>query len=103
VIGNFNLLNSRTDVGVLWENYIISERIKYLSYEEIDRAKHFWRTTQQQEIDYIEDTGNTLLAYEIRWNPKAKAKFPLTFMKAYPRHKVQLITRANYEQFLGIS
>lgn len=102
VIGNFNLLNSRTDVGVLWENYIISERIKYLHYEEIDRAKHFWRTTQQQEIDYIEDTGNTLLAYEIKWNPRAKAKFPVTFTKAYPRHRAQLITRHNYEEFLGI-
>ena len=102
VIGNYNLLNSRTDVGALWENYVISERIKHLKYTEMDRATHFWRTTQQQEIDYIEDTGDKLLAFEIKWNPKAKAKFPLTFTKAYPNHEVKLITQNNYEQFLDI-
>lgn len=102
VIGNFNLLNSRTDVGVLWENYVISERIKHLCYNDMDRPTYFWRTTQQQEIDYIEDTGDTLLAYEIKWSPTAKAKFPLTFIKAYPGHRVHLITRNNYEPFLGV-
>ncbi len=103
VIGNFNQLHSRTDVGALWENYLISERKKYLYYNEIDRLNYFWRTTQQQEIDYIEDTGEKLLAFEIKWNPKAKAKFPATFLKAYPNNEVQIITPHNYEDFLGIS
>jgi len=103
VIGNFNLLNSRTDVGALWENYLISERMKYLSYKEIHRPKYFWRTTQQQEIDYIEEEGKKLMAFEIKWNPKAKVKIPLTFLKAYPDNEAVFLTPHNYENFLGIS
>jgi hypothetical protein len=102
VISNFNHLHSRTDVGALWENYLISERMKHLYYNEMDRPKYFWRTTQQQEIDYIEDTGEKLLAFEIKWNPRSKVKFPKTFLKAYPKNEVQLITQQNFDGFLGI-
>ena len=102
VIGNFSPLNSRTDVGALWENYLLSERMKYLRYKEIYRSRYFWRTTQQQEIDYIEDDGKKLMAFEIKWNAKAKVKFPLTFLKAYPDNEVQFLNPDNYESFLGI-
>lgn len=100
IIGNFNFLNSRTDIGALWENYLISERRKYLYYNEIDRPTTFWRTTQQQEIDYIEADGQRLYAYEMKWNSKAKVKFPGTFLNAYPDHVTQVVTPENYEYFL---
>jgi len=103
VIGNFNHINSRTDIGALWENYLISERMKYLYYNELNRPTYFWRTTQQQEIDYIEDDGKRLMAFEMKWNPKSKVKFPLTFLSAYPNNETQSITPQNYEKFLGIS
>jgi len=103
VIGNFNHINSRTDIGALWENYLISERMKYLYYNELNRPTYFWRTTQQQEIDYIEDDGKKLMAFEIKWNPKTKVKFPVTFLCAYPDNETQSITPQNYDKFLGIS
>jgi len=66
--------------------------MKYLSYKEIHRPKYFWRTTQQQEIDYIEEEGKKLMAFEIKWNPKAKVKIPLTFLKAYPDNEAVFLT-----------
>ena len=102
VIGNFNALNVRTDVGPLWENYIISERMKYLNYMESDCNRYFWRTAQQQEIDYIEECAGQLSAVEIKWNPKIKVKFPKTFLKAYPKSKIKVINPQNFDSFLGI-
>lgn len=102
VIGNFNFLNTRTDVGPLWENYLISERMKFLHYNEINYARYFWRTTQQQEIDYIEEVAGAMKAFEIKWNPKAKARFPKTYLNAYPESEVQLLTPKNFDGFLGI-
>ncbi len=102
IIGNFAPLSSRTDAGALWENFIISERIKYLNYREADCDCYFWRTTQQQEIDYIEACAGQLSAVEIKWNPKIKVRFPKTFLKAYPESGVQVINSQNFESFLGI-
>ncbi len=102
IIGNFAPLSSRTDVGALWENFIISERIKHLNYMESDCDYYFWRTAQQQEIDYIEECAGQLSAIEIKWNPKTKVRFPKTFMKAYPESRVDVINPQNYESFLGI-
>lgn len=100
VTRNFNSLNNRNDVGSLWENYIISERIKYLQQNQLEAEIFFWRTTQQQEIDYIEKTGEALLATEFKWNPKAKAKISATFLKAYENVTTQLISRDNRFEFL---
>ena len=102
VIGNFNYLESRNDTGALWENFLVSERMKYNQYEQQDVSCYFWRTTQQQEIDYIEETIDTLNAYEFKWNRKAKEKFPKTFTRAYPHSRIRLITPENFEQFLGL-
>ena len=66
VLNNFKLLNERTDTGALWENYIISERIKMLSNQEKEADHYFWRTTQQQEIDLIEETADGITAYEFK-------------------------------------
>jgi len=100
LIGNFNYINTRTDVGALWENFVISERYKYLLQNEIDRKTYFWRNVQQQEIDYIEEEAVKLYAFEMKWNPKAKAKFPLSFKNAYSNIETMVITPDNFDKFL---
>ena len=102
IIGNFNLLINRNDTGALWENFLISERMKYLYYHNINVKRYFWRTVQQQEIDYIEEQEEKLSAYEFKWNKKARAKFPKTFIRAYPDSETHLITQGNFESFLGL-
>ena len=74
IIGNFSRLNQRTDVGALWENFLIAERVKSLAIKSIKAESYFWRTTQQQEIDYIEISSNKMEAYEFTWSPKTKKK-----------------------------
>ncbi|TLV00327.1 ATP-binding protein [Dyadobacter luticola] len=100
VNNNFNALSSRTDTGALWENYLISERKKLLNEKEMDAKIYFWRTTQQQEIDYIEQTGNQLRAIEFKWSAAAKKRFPSTFLEAYPHAKTEIITPENRDDFL---
>lgn len=100
IINNFNPLSSRTDVGALWENFLISERMKYLAYNHLDAWKYFWRTTAQQEIDYLEELNGTMTAYEFKWNANKKVKFPTTFTNAYPDANVALITPKNFEEFV---
>jgi uncharacterized protein len=99
ILGNYNLLQSRTDVGALWENFIISERMKMLENSGQGLSSWFWRTTQQQEIDYIEERSGNLYAFEIKWN-RQKTRFPLTFTKAYPECKTDLISNDNYDEFV---
>lgn len=100
IISNFNSLSSRTDVGALWENFLISERMKYLVYNNLDAWKYFWRTTAQQEIDYLEELNGKMTAYEFKWNPNKKVKFPKTFTSAYPEANTALITPKNFEEFV---
>ena len=101
IIGNFTPLASRTDTGALWENYLISERIKFLNDDDTMADIYFWRTTQQQEIDYIEERQQQLYAYEFKWNiRKANTRFPKTFLRNYDNVTTKIITPANYEEFL---
>ncbi|MDF9796386.1 putative AAA+ superfamily ATPase [Catalinimonas alkaloidigena] len=100
VIGNFAPLSGRTDKGALWENYLVSERLKRLHYQELEAKRYFWRTTQQQEIDYIEEREGKLYAYEFKWNPKVKVQFPKTFLNAYPEHETYSIHQENVDEFL---
>lgn len=100
VTGNFNPLAQRTDIGSLWENYIISERIKLLNIEQGEASSYFWRTTQQQEIDYIEKSTDQILACEIKWNTKAKYKIPVTFSANYENVTSKIVSPENYEEFL---
>ena len=101
VIGNFLPLASRTDSGPLWENYLVAERKKLLANCGVTSSAYFWRTTQQQEIDYIEERGQVLSAFEFKWNPaKSGASFPKTFTGAYPKAQTAVIHPANYDQFL---
>ena len=100
VSGNFSPIHKRTDVGQLWENYVISERRKYLFQHQLTYESYFWRTTQQQEIDYIEEAGGVLQAIEFKWNENTKARLPESFANAYPGSKFSIINRENYMEFL---
>ncbi|MBK6914708.1 MAG: ATP-binding protein [Ignavibacteriales bacterium] len=102
LVSNFNSLASRNDKGTLWENFLVSEKLKMNSYLNIDAKTYFWRTSQQQEIDYIEEIENDLFAYEFSWNVNKKKKIPLTFLKAYGTKESEIITTENYGKFLGI-
>ena len=101
IIGNFNNIELRTDKGALWENYLISERMKLYSYQRMYGFRYFWRTNQQQEIDYIEERDGLMHAYEFKWNNKKSAKIPLTFSKAYPEYRFELIDNTNYTDFIS--
>jgi len=96
LIGNMNPLELRNDIGELWENYIISERLKYQAYSRMLVYNYFWRTYDQQEIDWVEDRGGILHAYEFKWNPKKKAKKPVAWKKAYPDSIFEVINSDNY-------
>ncbi len=100
IINNFNSLDLRTDVGPLWENFIISERMKYLSYHRIATNVYFWRTTTGKELDWLEERGGKLYAFEAKWNPERRAKLPLGFEDAYPDTEFQVVHRENYQAFL---
>jgi predicted AAA+ superfamily ATPase len=100
IISNFSQTTQRTDTGALWENFLISERIKFLAYNKSYASKFFWRTTQRQEIDYIEELNGNLSAWEFKWNPNTKAKIPKTFTNAYPDAKTAHITPKNYLDFI---
>lgn len=99
IIGNFNALDSRSDKGGLWENFLISERIKKISYDNVLANSYFWRTKQQQEIDYVEEVSGKIMGYEFKWNPKAKAKLPKSLMETYSS-KIKIIHRDNFREFV---
>ncbi len=101
ILGNFNALNSRTDTGALWENFVIAERMKYMYYKEQDCKHYFWRTIRQQEIDFVEETPESMTAMECKWNTKAKAQFPSIFTEGYPQATTTVITPDNVESILG--
>lgn len=103
IIGNFKPLELRQDVGALWENFIISERVKALRYKSWYGRTYFWRTYQQQEIDWIEEIDGAFSAYEFKWNPKkSKAKFSSTFLDNYPIKKTMVVTTENADEFINL-
>ena len=100
ILGNFQALPGRTDVGALWENYLMAERCKVIKYRQLYGGRYFWRTTQQQEIDYLEERDGKIEAFEFKWNQNAKVNFPKTFTEAYPESVVKVIHTGNYDEFL---
>jgi uncharacterized protein len=100
VINQFGPANMRNDIGALWENYIISERVKLLAYRQANYNQYFWRTHAQQEIDYIEERNSQMKAYEFKWNVNSRKNFSKTFLNAYPETETQVITPDNYVTFL---
>ena len=100
VIRNFNPLSLRNDIGPLWENFIICERLKSNQINDNWVNRFFWRTTYQQEIDYIEEYGGKMYAYEFKWNKRTKVRFPRKFKEAYPGSEFSVITPDNFESFI---
>ena len=100
LINNFNDLALRDDVGALWENWMISELVKKRHYDRKFVNRYFWRTTQQQEIDYIEEADGVLTAYEFKWNPKKNAKISKTFLNAYPNTEIKTVNTDNFYTLL---
>jgi predicted AAA+ superfamily ATPase len=100
VLGNFVPIESRSDIGALWENYLIVERIKSFCKLSFPPRNFFWRNIDQREVDYLEETAEQLSAWEFKWNPLSKAKIPLAFHNAYPNAITSIVTPDNYDDFL---
>lgn len=100
IIANFSRLESRTDVGALWENYVASERVKFQNYTQKTVSNYFWRTYDQQELDWLEEENGILRGYEFKWNENRKAKIPGAFAKAYPDATFEVINKGNYLDFI---
>lgn len=102
VMGNFCRIDSRTDKGGMWENYLILERLKNTLNQPFQPQRFFWRTAapQSKEIDYLEKTSDALRAWEIKINSTSKAKIPLSFRNAYPDAISEILTPENYDTFL---
>lgn len=99
IVANFNQLVVRNDIGLLWENYMISERIKFQQYHRMIVNNYFWRTYDQQEIDWVEERDGTLFGYEFKWGEK-KVKTPGAWSRAYPESEFFVITPTNYHDWL---
>jgi predicted AAA+ superfamily ATPase len=99
-IANFSPIEMRQDIGALFENYMVSERMKKISYDRTWSNSWFWRTTAQSEVDYIEETDGKLSAYEFKWNPSAKGRVSSAFKAGYPDAETAVINRENYDAFL---
>lgn len=101
LINNFNSLSLREDTGALWENFIVTERLKKQTYEGINSNNYFWRTYDQQEIDWVEEREGKLFGYEIKWaQPKKSPKVPSAWKQAYPQAAFSLIHSGNYIDFI---
>lgn len=100
LIGDYKPLTLRNDTGALWENYVISERLKHNAYGGFYGKSYFWRTQQQQEVDYLEDYDGVLHAYEFKWNPTRQPRLTDTFVKGYPDHTFAVVTPDNYQDFV---
>ena len=99
VIANFNPIAYRNDIGQLWENYMISERIKYQNNNRISSNNYFWRTYNQQEIDWVEEREGKLFGYEFKWKDK-KVKIPSQWRNAYPEATFEIINSNNFLDWL---
>lgn len=99
VIANFNPIESRNDIGALWENYMISERLKYQEYNRLSSNNYFWRTYEQQEVDWVEERDGSLFGYEFKWK-ESKVKVPTQWKNAYPNSSFEVINKDNFEKWL---
>lgn len=100
ILGNFSGIETRTDAGALWENYMVAELLKQKEYTRTFAKSYFWRTTDQQEVDYIEELDGQLTVYEFKWNPTAKAKLPDILNRNYPVKAFHIITPEQYDLYL---
>jgi predicted AAA+ superfamily ATPase len=102
LIANFNQVENRTDVGALWENFLVSERMKHNHYSGRWVNSWFWRTTEQAEVDYVEESDGKMTAFEFKWNSNSKMKVTKSFVNAYKEAQIEFVHPQNFEAFLGI-
>lgn len=100
IINNLNPLELRQDIGALWENFIISEKIKSNANNGFDKKNYFWRTREGREIDYLEDFAGKLDGFEIKWKEE-KFRIPKAFAESYPESKIELVNRKNYQKIFS--
>jgi len=101
LVNNFNPLALRDDVGLLWENYVVVERLKRHAYRGEFVSSWFWRTYDRKEIDLVEESGGKLRGYEMKWNPAKKVKAPAGWTKNYPEATFEVIHPGNYLPFIS--
>lgn len=102
IINNFLPLNRRTDIGGMWENFLIVERMKNNFNSNLSFNYYFWRTHQKQEINFVEEREDELFAFEFSFNPNSKKKIPKTFIENYPEAKTSIVDKLNFNSFLGM-
>ncbi len=100
VINNFNLIDERNDIGMLWENFMVMERLKYQHYNELFSNNYFWRTYDKKEVDFVEERGGRLYGYEFKWNPK-KAKIQQEWLDTYQNASFEVINKDNFLSWLA--
>ncbi len=100
IIGNFSSLDLRIDKGALWENFLVSERRKQNLYKNTFAKMYFWRTKQQQELDFVEEKDGQITGFEFKWNDK-KTKIPKTFVENY-KAGIRMIDRKNFRTFVSL-
>ena len=99
IINNFNLIDERNDIGMLWENFMVMERLKYQHYNKLFSNNYFWRTYDKKEVDLVEERGGRLYGYEFKWNPK-KVKIQQQWLDTYQNASFEVINRDNFLSWL---
>ena len=99
ILGDFKPIESRLDKGALWENFLISERVKLLKYSKDVTKFYFWRTKQQQEVDFVEEKEGVISGYEFKWSNTKKVRLPKTFTEPYNAIE-KVIDRSNFREFV---
>ena len=99
IIANFNALELRDDIGRLWENFLVAERLKYQTYSQMYANNYFWRTWDQKEVDWVEEREGRLFAYEFKWQKKS-SKSAAAWTEYYPKASFKIITKDNYLTFV---
>lgn len=100
LINNFNPLKQRDDVGMLWENYLVAERLKMQGYEGLLSNNYFWRTYDRKELDWVEERGGKLFGYEFKYRER-KMKAPRGWLETYDNAQFQVVHQGNYLDFVA--
>lgn len=99
IINNFNHIEERNDIGMLWENFMVMERLKKQHYNKLFSNNYFWRTYDKKEVDFVEERDGKLYGYEFKWNPK-KIKIQQEWLDTYPNASFEVINRDNFLSWL---